>query len=106
MSQMPTVVGAASSAVPTVVNDRRNFLRYWVGNLTALDLLYKWMVDGNTAGDGVVPSSSQQSMPNAFSVRRVPGDPDHVIAPSSREAHFEVENLLRSQFGANILPIP
>ena len=82
------------------------FAGSWLAQMKALDVLYKWMVDGNTSSDGVVPSSSQRAMPNAISVTQVPGDPDHVIAPSSPEAHFEVEKLLRSQFGANILPIP
>ena len=50
----------------------------WLAQMRALDLLYKWMVDGNTQGDGVVSSYSQRSFPGATAVTRILGDPDHL----------------------------
>lgn len=82
------------------------FAGSWLAKMKALDLLYKWMVDGNTNGDGVVSSYSQRAMPNAATVTRIPNDPDHLSATTSKDAQRAAEIILRARFGAQITPLP
>jgi pimeloyl-ACP methyl ester carboxylesterase len=78
----------------------------WLAKMVALDLVFKWMVDGNTSGDGIVSSYSQRSMPATIQTTRIPGDPSHLRATTSRAAKGLIEQRLRLSFGANIQQIP
>ena len=78
----------------------------WLAKMVALDAVYKWMVDGNTNGDGIVSSYSQRSMPSNLTTNRIPGDPSHLRVTTSRDAKILIENRLTQTFGAIIRPIP
>ena len=78
----------------------------WLAKMVALDAVYKWMVDGNTNGDGIVSSYSQRSMPESILETRISGDPSHLRVTTSREAKNLIETRLRQTFGAVIVQIP
>ncbi len=75
---------------------------------TAMDLTWKYLVDGLTQGDGTMSSYTQRAFPGGILQFQIPGNPTHQKVTRSLEAKRLAEGQLRSQFGAQIVgqPIP
>lgn len=75
---------------------------------TALDKVWKYLVDGGTKGDGIVSLHSQRALPGKTAEVRIVSGPTHQKVTRSFEAKQLMELQLRSRFGATIngVPIP
>ena len=75
---------------------------------TALDKVWKYLVDGGTKGDGIVSLHSQRALPGKTAEVRIVSGPTHQKVTRSFEAKQLMELQLRSRFGAAIngVPIP
>ena len=73
---------------------------------TALDKVWKFLVDGGTSGDGIVSSYTQRALPGRQAELRISGDPTHQKVTRSFAAKQLAEQQLRERFGANITGVP
>ena len=75
---------------------------------TAMDLTWKFLVDGGTQGDGTMSSYTQRSFPGKIVEIQIPGNPTHQKVTRSLAAKQLAEGQLRQRFGAVITgqPIP
>ncbi len=75
---------------------------------TAMDLMWKFLVDGGTQGDGIVSSYTQRAFPGKIVEIQIPGNPTHQKVTRSLAAKQLAEAQLRLRFGAVITgqPIP